>query len=139
MYIVPITDSLAEPPRVRLDSEVWEIAACPMTGSYLTASDDGSYLVAWERKRAVYYGRYGIDGSPMAPAEVAVTDARRYPLVLSGADGVTLVAWKDDVRMGWRRYDSQGTPLGDATTVETDSIHRFAGVVTPAGDFVLFP
>jgi len=130
MYIAPITGSLSAPPHVRLDSETWEIAACPMTGSYLAASDAGSYLVAWERKRAVYYGRYAQGGGPLEPAEVAVADEGRYPLVLSGADGATLVAWKDDAR---------GRPLGDTTTVQTDNIHRFAGVVTPTGEFVLFP
>jgi|SaaInl4_135m_RNA_FD_contig_41_446402_length_1463_multi_2_in_0_out_0_2 hypothetical protein len=139
MYIVPITESLSSPPHVKLDSEPWEIAMCPMTGSYLAASDAGSYLVAWERKRAVYYGRYGKDGSPIEPAEVAVVDDGRYPLVLSGSEGVALVAWKDDVRMGWRQYDAKGLALGDATVVETDNIHRFGGIVTPAGDFVIFP
>jgi hypothetical protein len=139
MYIVPITDSLLSPPRVKLDSEPWEIAACPMTGAYLTASDADSYLVAWERKRAIYYGRYGKDGAPMEPAEVAVAEEGRYPLVLSGADGVTLVAWKDDVNMGWRRYDARGIALDEPTVVQADNIHRFAGVVTPSGDFVLFP
>jgi hypothetical protein len=105
MYIAPITDSLAEPPRVRLDSEPWEIAACPMTGSFLTADHAGAHLVAWERKRAVYYGRFATDGSPLAPAEVAVTDAGRYPVVLAAPDGTTLVAWKSDVE---RNYSATG-------------------------------
>ncbi|MAF11500.1 hypothetical protein CMK11_13705 [Candidatus Poribacteria bacterium] len=139
MYIVPITDSLAEPPRVKLDSETWEIAACPMTGSYLTADHGGAHLVAWERKRAVYYGRFATDGSPLAPAEVAVTDAGRYPVVLAAPDGTTLVAWKSDVELSWRRYDAHGEPADEGTTTEADNFHRFAGVVTRGGDFLLFP
>lgn len=139
MYIVPITDTLATPPRVKLDSETWEIAACPMTGTYLTGSHDGATLAAWERKRSVYYGRFATDGSPLAPAEVTVTDAGRYPLALESDDGTTLVAWKNDMELGWRRYDAHGEPLDEPSIIETDNLHRFGGVVTSGGDFVIFP
>lgn len=143
MHIVPISDALATPPRVKLDSETWEIAACPMTGAYLSAAADGSNLAAWERKSSVYYGRFDTDGSPLEPAEVTVTDAGRYPVVLAAADGTTLVAWKSDFELGWRLYDASGealdTPGEEPSLIETDNLHRFAGVVASSGDFLLFP
>lgn len=121
--------------REKISSTPWPIQACPMTGTFLTGQSKG-LLIAWETKGSIYYTRTGPSGE--SPKEIHAADRGKYPLALAAPDGTVLVSWKEGSMLCWQLHDRNDRPLGEINTRSSRNADRHAGVVTPAGNFVLF-
>ncbi|MCH8295855.1 hypothetical protein IH992_32655 [Candidatus Poribacteria bacterium] len=145
MYLMTLTDGHEAFSKEKLSATPWKIEGCPMTGTYLTGrfttqSGKGENLVAgWETKGKIYFAHLSPDGGLRPPGEIKVAEFGKYPVVLTASDGTTLVAWKNGLKLEWRMYDGNGKPKGSLESASVDNSHRPAGVVTMAGDFLLFP
>ena len=122
--------------------DAWEIGACPVTTTTLSAAPDAA-RVAWETDGRVYYAPVDRLDEPVEPAGAA-RFRRKNPVVAVNGRGDTLLAWGDGpgLRAGgtlqWRLFDAGGRPLGeqgDATTVPSGSAP--AAVVRPDDSFLL--
>ena len=120
----------------------WEIGACPVTTTTLSAAR-GAARVAWETDGRVYYAPVDRLDEPVEP-DGAARFRRKNPVVAVNSRGDTLLAWGDGpgLRAGgtlhWRVFDAGGRPLGeqgDATTVPSGSAP--AAIVKPDGSFLL--
>lgn len=132
MYLVTLRPGV--PPSILgLDEHSWVVKACPMSSNGLSADAAGA-LVAWEHDGDVLVVRVAAGGAARgAPVKVGTG---KHPLVLSRADGV-LVAWNDGSRLAWRLLDPQTLRVRAKGSSPRASPHRAAGVVTPAGEFLL--
>jgi hypothetical protein len=78
--------------RQPLSRTLWNIAACPMTGSYLSGSGNSGPVAAWETKGQIFFDKTGPDGQLQPPGEIAATPDGQYPVALSGPDGRNILA-----------------------------------------------
>ena len=120
----------------------WEIGACPVTTTTLSAAP-GAARVAWETDGRVYYAPVDRLDERVEP-DGAARFRRKNPVVAVNSRGDTLLAWGDGpgLRAGgtlhWRLFDAGGRPLGeqgDATTVPSGSAP--AAIVKPDDSFLL--
>ncbi len=120
----------------------WEIGACPVTTTTLSAAPD-AVRVAWETAGQVYFAPVDRLDQPTSPAGEA-RFRRKNPVIAVNGRGNTLLAWGDGpgLRAGgtlhWRIFDAAGRPTrhgGDGTTVPSGSAP--AAVVRPDGSFLL--
>ena len=120
----------------------WEIGACPVTTTTLSAAP-GAARVAWETDGRVYYAPVDRLDEPVEP-DGAARFRRKNPVVAVNSRGDTLLAWGDGpgLRAGgtlhWRLFDAGGRPLGeqgDDTTVPSGSAP--AAIVKPDDSFLL--
>ena len=98
----------------------WELNACPIATTTLTAGPDGT-LVAWETDGQVYFAdvdRIGEDEPVSPPGEA---DFRRKNATVAANDkGDVLLAWGDGPgwqsggTLHWQLFDRSGRPRGDA-------------------------
>ena len=148
MYLMLLKHGSDAFTRKRLGVTPWKIEACPMSGTYLTGGavsqpgrgESAENLVAgWETKGRIYFAQLSPDGRMLPPGEIKAAAFGKYPTVLGAPDGTTLVAWKSGQDLQWQVYDQSGKPQGGQASVPADSPHRPGGVVTSAGNFILFP
>ena len=120
----------------------WEIGACPVTTTTLSAAPD-AVLVAWETDGRVFYAPVDRLDTPVEPAGEA-RFRRKNPAVAVNGRGDTLLAWGDGsgLRAGgtlhWRVFDAGGRPLGEQgndTSVPSGSAPW--AVVKPDDSFLL--
>ena len=120
----------------------WEIGACPVTTTTLSAAPDAA-RVAWETDGRVYYAPVDRLDAPVEP-EGSARFRRKNPVVAVNARGDTLLAWGDGpgLRAGgtlhWRLFDAGGRPIGeqgDDTTVPSGSAPT--AIVKPDDSFLL--
>lgn len=122
--------------RSKISPEPWRVEACPMTGTYLTSSPRG-LVAAWEMRGKVLFGRLDPRGPTAAKNPLtARTDKGKWPLVLAAPDGAWLVAYKQGSELVWELYGAKGN-LAKGPTPAPSNSHRFAGVVTKDGRFLL--
>lgn len=120
----------------------WEIGACPVTTTTLSAAP-GAPRVAWETDGRVYYAPVDRLDAPVKP-DGSARFRRKNPVVAVNSRGDTLLAWGDapGLRAGgtlhWRLFDAGGRPMGeqgDGATVPSGSAP--AAVVKPDDSFLL--
>ena len=120
----------------------WEIGACPVTTTTLSAAP-GAARVAWETDGHVYYAPVDRLAEPVEP-DGSARFRRKNPVVAVNSRGDTLLAWGDapGLRAGgtlhWRLFDAGGRPLGeqgDDTTVPSGSAPT--AIVKPDDSFLL--
>jgi len=124
--------------QTKLSQTPWPIDGCPMTGSFLTGNEK-TLLAGWETEGEVFIGDVDIDNPSVHHGEIKVTDRGKYPVALRASDGSTVVAWKSGSHFIWQRVEAGGALLGIPDSTEVSSPHRPGGVVTLAGDILLFP
>lgn len=127
--------------RLRLSGSSWQIDGCPMTGASLTAGRTDELAAAWETKGRVYFARLDRKGRLQPPGEIngpMTNRLMKWPIALIAPDGSALLAWKSGDSLAWQRYDASGRPQGQLGSAKTNNPHRFAGVVTRSGNFLLF-
>ena len=125
--------------RTRVSTTLWKIDACPMS-YYSVVPTEGSFLAVWPTEGRVYYARLDAQGALQPPGEIKTpgsTGMRTGMITLTGTSGDTLVGWKKEGQLGWQLFDSKGQPAGRAESVKSPGT-GVAGVVTPAGRFLLF-
>ena len=120
----------------------WEIGACPVTTTTLSAAPD-AVRVAWETAGRVFYAPVDRLDAPVEPDGEA-RFRRKNPVVAVNGRGDTLLAWGDGsgLRAGgtlhWRLFDAAGRPLGEQgndTSVPSGSAPW--AVVQPDDSFLL--
>ena len=120
----------------------WEIGACPVTTTTLSAAA-GAARVAWETEGRVFYAPVDRLDAPVEPDGEA-RFRRKNPVVAVNGRGDTLLAWGDGpgLRAGgtlhWRLFDAGGRPLGEQgndTSVPSGSAPW--AVVMPDDSFLL--
>jgi len=122
----------------KVSQTVWHIDSCPMTGSFLSNTNDG-LVAAWETKTEIYFTRLDRSGQRVSKQEIHVADRGRYPVVLTATDGVTVAAWKNGASLEWQLFDADDAPLRERGTSAANAPDRPAGVVLKDGTFLLFP
>ena len=125
-----------------LPIDEWEIGACPVTTTTLSAAP-GAARVAWETAGRVFYAPVDRLDAPVEP-DGEIRFRRKNPIVAVNSRGDTLLAWGDGsgLRAGgtlhWRLFDAGGRPLGeqgDDTSVPSGSAPW--AVVKPDDSFLL--
>ncbi len=120
----------------------WEIGACPVTTTTLSAAP-GAARVAWETAGRVFYAPVDRLDAPVEPGG-EVRFRRKNPVVAVNSRGDTLLAWGDGsgLRAGgtlhWRLFDAAGRPLGEQgndTSVPSGSAPW--AIVKPDDSFLL--
>lgn len=120
----------------------WEIGACPVTTTTLSAAP-GAARVAWETAGRVFYAPVDRLDAPVEP-DGEIRFRRKNPIVAVNGRGDTLLAWGDGsgLRAGgtlhWRLFDAGGRPLGEQgndTSVPSGSAPW--AVVKPDDSFLL--
>jgi hypothetical protein len=92
----------------------WEVAGCPMTGTYLT-SGKRDELVAWETKGRVLYARLDATGKRKT-GEIEVAERGKWPVALAGSDGSVLISWKNESALHWQLFDASDAGWGNLKT-----------------------
>lgn len=121
---------------IKLSGTVWEIAACPMTGTFLSGSQK-DIAAAWETKNQIFYARLDASSGKLKTKEIKASDSGKWPVVLVREDGSILVSWKNESKLRWQQFDQHDRPLGNAGQAESPNSTRHAGVVTKDGHFIL--
>ena len=120
----------------------WEIGACPVTTTTLSAAP-GAVRVAWETDGRVFYAPADRLDAPVEP-DGDIRFRRKNPVVAVNGRGHTLLAWGDGSglraggRLHWRLFDAGGRPLGEqgnGTSVPSGSAPW--AVVKPDDSFLL--
>ena len=120
----------------------WEIGACPVTTTTLSAAPD-AVRVAWETDGRVFYAPVDRLDAPVEP-DGEIRFRRKNPAVAVNSRGDTLLAWGDGsgLRAGgtlhWRLFDAGGRPLGEQgndTSVPSGSAPW--AIVKPDDSFLL--
>ena len=139
MYLVLWDQGQNKVSRTRVSTTLWKIDACPMS-YYSVVPAEGGFLAVWPTEGRVYYARLDAQGALQPPGEIKTpgsTGMRTGMITLTGKSGDTLVGWKKEGQLGWQLFDSKGQPSGRAESVKSPGT-GVAGVVTPAGRFLLF-
>ena len=125
--------------KTRVSTTPWKIDSCPMTYFSVNRYGDG-YVASWPTKGQVYFARLDAQGTPLDPQEVKTPGSsgmRSGLLAIATPAGEALVAWRKDDQVGWQLYDKSGAPSGSPGSTRSAG-KGAAGVLTKAGDFVLF-
>ncbi len=138
MHLAVLAQGSDEVKHEKISQTPWYIAACPMTGGFLSADRDG-LVAGWETKGEIYFTRLDNRGRYVAAGEIHVSDRGRYPVTLRSHNDDTLVAWKNGTELQWQLFDVEDKPKGPQGSKVTESSDRPSGVVTAEGKFVLFP
>jgi hypothetical protein len=138
MFVITDAPTAKDFTRNRLSTKPWQIAGCPMTGESLTRAGNG-FVAAWETKGQVSFARLDASGKVSGTPEIEVAPRGKFPIALENGASTVCVSWKEGTQLRWRLFDRDNRPLGELGSAPAPSGDRHAGVVTRAGDFVLFP
>lgn len=114
----------------------WEVAGCPMTGTYLTTGKKDE-IVAWETKGQIFYARIDAVTGKRKTGEIKVAERGKWPVALVAADGSVLVSWKNDSKLNWQMFDASDRVSGKAGSKASPNGTRHSGVTTGSGEFLL--
>ncbi len=127
------TDELIDP---------WEINACPISTTSLTAGPEGM-LVSWETAGQVYVSDVDALAHPVSPAGRAAA-RRKNPAVAVNDRGEKLLVWGDGISwqsggaFHWQLFDASGAATADHGTGPAIPDGSVPAVVTePDGTFLV--
>ncbi len=122
-----------------LSVETWKIDLCPMTGSYLETTPDGSLLAAWETRSNNRFAIIDPSDLTFKAQPKLTTEKGNYPVALANDSGQVLTAWKWRNVLYWKLYGSPNDSDPESGSYEARTADRPGGVVLKDGTFLLFP
>ncbi len=124
---------------LQLSVETWKIELCPMTGSYLATTPDGSLLAAWETRSNNRFAIIETSDLTFKTQPKLATEKGNYPVALANESGQVLTAWKWRNMLHWKINGSTESdkPLTGFFEARTDD--RPGAVALKDGTFLLFP
>jgi hypothetical protein len=132
-----LTRAKAQPTftKQKISSTPWQLNACPMTGTFLSAGKTGQ-VMAWETKGQISYARLDSPGIA-SPKEIKAASRGKWPIALAAPDGSVLVSWKNGTNLFWQVRDPSDKVAGETQSQPSRNPNRHAGVVTEKNGFLL--
>jgi hypothetical protein len=120
----PRSESFA---KQKISQTPWEIAGCPMTGTFLSRGRDEE-IMAWETKGKVFYSRLDSATGKRKTKEIEVAERGKWPVAIAGKNGTVLVSWKEADKLRWQEFNSQDEKTGNGGAKASPNSTRHAGV-----------
>ena len=118
----------------RLDGTEAQVSTGAARDPYITALDDGGYVICWEGANGSIYSRsYDSSGQPRSTAIEHAADSAFEPSVTALSGGSYIVAWSTYANAKAQIVGSDGATTGDVLTLisrATDNRFAYSGEVT---------
>ncbi len=118
----------------RLDGTEAQVSTGAASDPYITALDDGGYVICWEGANGSIFSRsYDSSGQPRSTAIEHAADSALEPSVTALSGGSYIVAWSTYANAKAQIVGSDGATTGDVLTLisrATDSRFAHSGEVT---------